>query len=386
MATFALGTWPNLRFARAQRDSRKGEDRCTTPEASEAAPHLPCAFAIFDGHSGSVTAAVCANEVCKRLLAAGPPFSESTIADVFWSVDEEVGMMGARDGATATVLLVEDGGKHGGFRCTLAWCGDSSAVVSDMSDGTVLFATASHTAGPDHQGGGAHEQERQQLAMYSAVRQHLEEQHGIDSSANEVSVEMVRKALTAVHVSDSKEREAELVALLMRALRRSRLMANKLPDKAQSRKQLYVRQRDPEHDVNRVWVVSTAQHRSDPGYFDLQMTRSIGDWRASDMVLPEPHVHRFDVPFDCIFRVCLASDGLWDCCRFEDSAKEMWRARSVASASRSLIRYAEKEYLEERGHDLMDDDTTVLVIELSPSSKAHTPPKAAAAEAGCVLS
>ena len=100
-------------------------------------------------------------------------------------------------------------------------------------------------------------------------------------------------------------------------------------------------------------------------------TRSVGDWRASDLVLPEPQVSRFTVPAGGIYRVCLASDGLWDCCRFEQCAVELRRARSVASASQALLAIAEREYLEVRGHDLMDDDTTAIVLELSPSASRH---------------
>ena len=50
--------------------------------------------------------------------------------------------------------------------------------------------------------------------------------------------------------------------------------------------QLFRRQRDVEHDANQVWVVATAEQRSDPGYSDLQMTRSICDWAASDVRPP----------------------------------------------------------------------------------------------------
>ena len=50
---------------------------------------------------------------------------------------------------------------------------------------------------------------------------------------------------------------------------------------------------------------------------------------------------------------------------------ELRCARSVASASQALLAIAEREYLEVRGHDLMDDDTTAIVLELSPSASRH---------------
>ena len=39
-----------------------------------------------------------------------------------------------------------------------------------------------------------------------------------------------------------------------------------------------------------------------------------------------------------------------------------------------LASYFVQVYLEERGHELMDDDTTLLVIELNPSGVKYTPP------------
>ena len=174
-------------------------------------------------------------------------------------------------------------------------------------------------------------------------------------------------------------------------------------------------------------MVSTAQKRSEPGYSDLQMTRSMCDWRASDMVLPNPQFHTFKVKPGQIYRVCLASDGLWDVCSFEEcarreekcrtarhgsarhapgppriarcllirrramchlcndanmrshrrrlrSATQMMKAATVEKAAKNLLKIPEKEYLEVRGHELMDDDTTIIVVELNPSGVQHSAP------------
>ena len=101
------------------------------------------------------------------------------------------------------------------------------------------------------------------------------------------------------------------------------------------------------------------------------MTRSICDWRAADIVLPHPQIHTFEVPADKIYRVCLASDGLWDVVDFATAAKTMHKAPTVQKASKDLLRIPERVYLEERGHQLMDDDTTILVVELNPSGVKH---------------
>ena len=47
---------------------------------------------------------------------------------------------------------------------------------------------------------------------------------------------------------------------------------------------------------------------------------------------------------------------------------------TVDKAAQHLLFVAETEYLENRGHELMDDDTTVLVVELNPSGVKFVPP------------
>lgn len=242
-----------------------------------------------------------------------------------------------------------------------------------MEDGKVLFTTGSHTAGPDHQEGGSWQEEKGILEFFGAVRKAVEVNEGIDTIKQDATVAMVEKAIesckdkippdTASFLLPSET----LTTLMVKALRRGKIIAETMPDKAECRKSVFVRQRDKEHDANEVWVVSTAEKRSDPGYSDLQMTRSICDWRAADMVLPNPQIHTFEVPADKIYRVCLASDGLWDVCNFERAAEEMKKASSVQAAAKKLLKIPEYQYIEVRGHDMMDDDTTILVIELNPS-------------------
>ena len=53
----------------------------------------------------------------------------------------------------------------------------------------------------------------------------------------------------------------------------------------------------------------------------------------------------------------------------------------LGKAAKDLLRIPEKVYLEERGHELMDDDTTILVIELNPSGTKMVP--AAGGGGGC---
>ena len=57
------------------------------------------------------------------------------------------------------------------------------------------------------------------------------------------------------------------------------------------------------------------------------------------------------------------------------------KAWSSASSSRDkgcpTAKIAEREYLDVRGHDMMDDDTTVLVIELNPAGVNYSAPQGA---------
>ena len=56
------------------------------------------------------------------------------------------------------------------------------------------------------------------------------------------------------------------------------------------------------------------------------------------------------------------------------------RKRAILGRTGPLCRAADPNglfwqvYLEERGHELMDDDTTVLVVELNPSGVKVAPP------------
>lgn len=113
----------------AARESKKGEDACAAICEGDDAP---AAFAIFDGHSGKISAKECAEIIPRRILDSGTPFDPKVVVDTFWAVDEELGKKKIFDGATAQLLLV-DKAADGGLDCMLAWCGDSSAVHADVA-------------------------------------------------------------------------------------------------------------------------------------------------------------------------------------------------------------------------------------------------------------
>ena len=88
-------------------------------------------------------------------------------------------------------------------------------------------------------------------------------------------------------------------------------------------------------------------------------------------MLPHPQVHQFGVAPGEVHRVVLASDGLWDVCTPELAAEIACQSPTCEEAAVRLLGIAEEEYLDNRGHEKMDDDTTVLVVEMSPSGARH---------------
>ncbi|KAL1528347.1 hypothetical protein AB1Y20_009701 [Prymnesium parvum] len=364
-------------FCKAVRLAKKGEDYAT-----ELLQPRHSAFAVFDGHSGRSFARAASDALCQRLLADGPPFTREKIVDAFWTLDAEVGMQrGEKSGSTAQVLLVERREGEGGpsMLGTVAWCGDSSLVVTDMRTGSVVFSTTSHTAGPDHQGVDGGTEAKELLVDLVRVREQVEKTRGADANRHKMTEEDIRSALTELG-SDAPAWDDERVSLAIRAYARARLIARTHRDPPNSevsfeaaRKRAYVRQREYEHDQNQVWVVSTATTRADPTYNDLQMTRSLGDWKASDMVLPHPEIHTFEVPHGAHMRVVLASDGLWDVCKFAKAASIAAKSSSVKQCASKLIQIAEDDYLSFREHKFMDDDTTVIVVDLVPSGDPVNP-------------
>lgn len=113
---FAIGGSATIAYAKAHRESKKGEDaNCIIDDGT-----APAGFAVFDGHSGQRTAKACAAAVLPRIMETGAPFTAANITDVLWTVDEEIGSQKVKDGATAQILLVEPG-SDGGFKLTFAW-------------------------------------------------------------------------------------------------------------------------------------------------------------------------------------------------------------------------------------------------------------------------
>ena len=129
-------------------------------------------------------------------------------------------------------------------------------------------------------------------------------------------------------------------------------------------------------------VVATALKHEDPLYYDVAMTRSIGDWHGPDMVVPHPQIEPFEVPAGRWTRVIMASDGLWDVCEHESAVRLARECSSAQEAAEALLIFAQREYAE-RGKKGVGDDVTVLCVDLNPSCLPFRPPASEGAEYCC---
>lgn len=109
---------------------------------------------------------------------------------------------------------------------------------------------------------------------------------------------------------------------------------------------------DPGIGPKRVW----------PG--GLACSRSIGDLDAAVHVIPIPHVKQVCLP-ERGCRLILASDGLWDCLHKGDVIKLARKQGDPKEAAQTLLR---------RGaiQPIINDDTTILIIDAMPSSLPST--------------
>ena len=378
---FSSGGSDHLRYALAQRSSKRDEDAYYATSDGK----LPAAFAVFDGHSGQRCARSCAEQLCQLLLRQGPPFTHRSIEEAFWGLDKELGLDGCTDGASALVVMLEE--EAGGVRGTIAWCGDVHGVVSDVANGRVLLATKDHIAGPEprHDRRAPHKRERARLRWLAAARDAVEKAHGISTIESECTAVMVSAALDHALVAKARPKmwddgvgALQPTELLTRALRRGLLIAHTHPEHASARKNAMVRQRARRHDKLRPWVVSTGRRHTEAGYRDLLTTRSIGDWKASNLVLPTPQFASFVVPVTSTFRVALASKGAWKATDDRFVAKCMQVHAKVEAAAGRWMAVAEKAQLGSIAKQAklpkdapMVDDTTMLIVEINPSGSAH---------------
>jgi len=366
-----------IRFAKADRTAKKGEDFCSVASSNICGTlesgyqahmcSLPAVLGVYDGHGGRLCASLCAEHMGPRLLQLQTPYQPSDIENTFWLMDQDIGTgrlleggYPVQDGSTAQVLLLEPDPTGNAIRGSLAWCGDSKAIVVDMRTGEQVLETENHSPKL------ASEAER--LELSTRIRAELERTFSIDTHYDPID----KQQIMGMFAATGRQAGAEEIDLMDKALCRGRLIAATLPHGAPSRKNAFNQRRSKANGESRTRVISTAREFANPEYNDLQMTRSIGDWRASDFVLPHPQIQSFRMEEGKHYRVLLASDGLWDVVSSAEACRLLCAAHDVDGAAVSLLQAAEKEYLEVRRRTEMGDDTTVMVVDLNLSLSAPT--------------
>ena len=235
---------------------------------------------------------------------ARPPLPTAAIEDVFWAVDLEMGQRDLIDGTTATVLFVESSppeeaeaplreassaplreAPESGLRCVLAWVGDSTAVALDMraAHGVPLAATRDHN--PDST------EEQARMNRMQASR------------------------------DDPASAAADDVKLFTRAFERAKAIAEQRPDGADSRRKCLFMNRSKPTESSHPFVVATEEHHAHPCYYDLQMTRSIGDWLAPIWCCPTRSFWSWTRWWRRLPPRHIGHDGLWDVCSHQTAAK-----------------------------------------------------------------
>lgn len=376
----------SISYGFASDNSSKGEDH----HAAITRDPRKAAFGVFDGHSGGGAAWLCADKLLAKLDVCG--MDPESITSAFWELDDEVGVVGIdRSGTTATVLLVEEDDVDGGMRCLLAWAGDSTALRFDIANtsafqGIVARPTVDHSP--------TQPAEVAFLQRLSSVRVGVEQR-------GEPLAEAVALALGGRDPSPSERK------LFERALRRAERISTTLRtsgssgcdgtagdgedgatlpldatvlgrERAAAVRNAYVIQRPPRSASSNRWkrrptVVATALQHENPVYYDVAMTRSIGDWHGPDMVVPHPQLEAFSVPAAKRTRVILASDGLWDVCEHESAVRLARECASPQEAAEALLTFAQREYAA-RGKKGVGDDVTIYVVDLNPSGLSFRPP------------
>ena len=103
------------------------------------------------------------------------------------------------------------------------------------------------------------------------------------------------------------------------------------------------------------------------------MGRSIGDADVGPHVVPIPHIRQLRIP-DKGCRVILATDGLWDVVPTHKVAVQS-RGKLPGEALDDLMQQVE-------GNNRIIDDTSIIIVDISPLSSDHVAPSGPSASTG----
>lgn len=100
----------------------------------------------------------------------------------------------------------------------------------------------------------------------------------------------------------------------------------------------------------------------------IAMTRALGDFYAHQFGLTfEPSVTIIYPPMDCSYHVVVASDGIWDCWRYEDLAQYLVALDREQSSTDSLVETLLNESIRRAISNFGDsqyDDASLVCIRL----------------------
>ena len=402
-----------LSYAVAER-SKKGEDRFV--EKPEGASAL---FGVFDGHGGRLASTYGAQHLATKLHGMGAHATSEDIASAFWEADKELGQKGDTDGSTATCLLAAHHAESDGYDCTLAWVGDSQALVIDLaaqSEKPAVVAESSRHCADDPT-------EKQRLkntweiskAIRIAAAQGqttkprtldgeyapqsiLEWAQKLDITLNDSEAALVGRAIERGDRIDAKRNvlaPGELDASLMTSVLAPRVPGGKeflhkvnTPSSSTHGGNVF----GPGTGVTGARAIGSAATFASQDALaagikqgglrtvSTAVTRAIGDWDGSRALVPHPEVTRFRVTSSQCVRAVIASDGLWDLVSPDEASEVLRTGKSATSCANRLLEKA--LYRSNTKFNELKDDTTVMVVELNPSGE---PPPVAPAGGGCCV-
>ena len=403
MASSGAARLSDIVTAWTENRSLKGEDAYATSCDDRL---MKGSYGVFDSHGGKEAGTICADQLIKKLLSitqtprsGSDAFPLSMVDEEFWAVDKHLGANGVMSGTTASVLMVAASAKGPlvpTLNCKLAWVGDSTACVVDMTADTMepVHRTS------DHNPSNAKEtqrmewewQVRAELRAIAAEKREAEaarddikdddsfrllvkgEDHGelskdsFYAKSRAPTLEEVREAVKAMDLAGLDERDLQT---LVRALGREKRI--EAPEKRKSLssppgKPMLTRanssiikrvsENDPSVHGPTVLAGGSSHNGSKHGVVNVCVTRSIGDWDGARAMIPQPDVLTFEVQPSSHMRVIICSDGVWDMMTLEEACKITRRASTAKAAAQSIV---EKAY--NRGmakFERLKDDTTCV--------------------------
>lgn len=400
------------------RRMKKDEDKFAHLERSDRSPAT--LYGVFDGHGGKTASTYGSQQLARELQALGPSASDKDIEAAFWAADAELGKI-CTDGSTASILLVSR--QSDGFECTLAWVGDSQAVVVEMTpEGSIVAESTRHCADARLERVRVQQTWDISKAIRFAIAEGLEQAprtlegvyspESIMRCARNLNLTLtldeamlVGRAIERGDRLDMQRMQSALGSAIDTSLLQSTIAPRVPGGKAFLHKvaaspgnskhggsaflstpnnsqhgQTGITGSDLPGDVDHISLGNSIT-RGNVQSVSTAVTRAIGDWDGSRAMIPHPEIIRFKVTGSRCVRTVIASDGLWDLVSVEEASKVLKKGKTPTSCADKLLEMA--LFRSNSKFNELKDDTTVMVIELNPSGE---PIQLAATASCCAIS